>query len=122
MNMERRDATGYLSPRAQEPYWATPLLAGSAPRRHMTRPSRPACIVAIPQQGKVSAGPCTEALFHAILDEDIHRVVAGVTLPNDASVALHERFGFKKVGVFSANGRKFGQYWDVAWFERSLHV
>jgi CspA family cold shock protein len=36
-------------------------------------------------------------------------------LPNDASGALHERFGFRKVGTFSANGRKFGQYWDVAW-------
>jgi hypothetical protein len=63
-----------------------------------------------------------DALFNVILDEDIHRLVAGITLPNDASVALHERRGFKKVGVFSANGRKFVQYWDVAWFERSLHV
>lgn len=63
-----------------------------------------------------------DALFDAILNEDIHRLVAGITLPNDFSVALHERCGFKRVGVFSANGRKFGKYWDVAWFERSLRV
>jgi len=45
-----------------------------------------------------------------------------VTLPNPASVALHERFGFRHVGTFTENGRKFGKYWDVAWFERPLKV
>ncbi len=58
------------------------------------------------------------ALFEAIKSEDIRRIVAGYTLPNPASAALHERFGFKKVGVFTENGRKFGRYWDVAWNER----
>jgi phosphinothricin acetyltransferase len=59
------------------------------------------------------------ALFEAIRGEDIHMVVAGVTLPNDASVRLHERFGFKAAGLFHAVGRKFGQYWDVGWYERA---
>ena len=58
------------------------------------------------------------ALFEALRDEDIHRFVAGYTLPNPASAALHERFGFKTVGIFTENGRKFGRYWDVAWSER----
>jgi phosphinothricin acetyltransferase len=58
------------------------------------------------------------ALFEALRDEDIHRFVAGYTLPNPASAALHERFGFKTVGIFTENGRKFGRYWDVAWNER----
>jgi len=58
------------------------------------------------------------ALFEALRDEDINRYVAGYTLPNPASAALHERFGFKRVGVFSEVGRKFGKYWDVAWNER----
>ncbi len=58
------------------------------------------------------------ALFETLRDEDIHRYVAGYTLPNPASAALHERFGFKRVGVFSEVGRKFGKYWDVAWNER----
>lgn len=57
-------------------------------------------------------------LFDAIAREDVHTVVAGVALPNDASVALHERFGFRPVGVFKAVGRKFDRFWDVAWFQR----
>lgn len=61
-----------------------------------------------------------EALFAAIADEDVHRIVAGVALPNAASIALHERFGFEQVGVFHQVGRKFGQFWDVAWFERPM--
>lgn len=60
------------------------------------------------------------ALFEAIAGEDVYRIVAGVGQPNPASVALHERLGFRQVGVFSSVGRKFGTYWDVAWFERPL--
>ena len=60
------------------------------------------------------------ALFDALSAEDVHRIVAGIGQPNPASVALHERFGFRRVGLFSQVGRKFGQYWDVAWFERPL--
>ena len=60
------------------------------------------------------------ALFESLAGEDIHRIVAGVSQPNPASVALHLRFGFRQVGVFSNVGRKFGEYWDVAWFERPL--
>jgi phosphinothricin acetyltransferase len=62
------------------------------------------------------------ALFDLIAGEDINRIVGGVTLPNPASVALHERFGFRHVGTFTGNGRKFGKYWDVAWFERPLKL
>ncbi len=63
-----------------------------------------------------------EALFELIASEDVHRIVAGYTLPNPASAQLHERFGFKPVGVFSENGFKFGRYWDVAWTERPLRL
>jgi phosphinothricin acetyltransferase len=62
------------------------------------------------------------ALFEAIANEDIRSIVAGYTLPNPASEALHARFGFKPVGVFSEVGRKFGRYWDVAWTERPLRL
>jgi phosphinothricin acetyltransferase len=57
-------------------------------------------------------------LFEMLSGEDVHRFVAGYVLPNAASEALHRRFGFKIVGVFSENGRKFGKYWDVCWVER----
>lgn len=60
------------------------------------------------------------ALFETIADEDIRRIVAGFTLPNPASQALHERFGFKLIGIFHEVGRKFGRYHDVAWNERPL--
>jgi len=58
-------------------------------------------------------------LFELLKGEDIHRFVAVYVLPNAATEALHRRFGFKVVGVFSENGRKFGKYWDVCWAERS---
>jgi phosphinothricin acetyltransferase len=61
-------------------------------------------------------------LIDALKDEDIRRVLAGITLPNDASVALHRRFGFTEVGVFTECGRKFGKYWDVVWMERPLRL
>lgn len=57
------------------------------------------------------------ALFHALREEDVHRAYAGISLPNPGSVALHEKFGFKKAGLYTEQGRKFGKYWDVAWFE-----
>ena len=60
------------------------------------------------------------ALFDAIRDEDVHRAYAGIALPNDASMALHRRFGFVEVGTYREVGRKFGRYWDVTWLERPL--
>ena len=51
---------------------------------------------------------------------DVHRAVAGITLPNPGSFALHRRFGFREIGRFTEQGRKFGRYWDVAWYERAL--
>lgn len=62
------------------------------------------------------------SLFEALRGEDIHRFVAGYALPNPATAAIHARFGFKMVGVFSENGRKFGKYWDVCWVERDASL
>lgn len=60
------------------------------------------------------------ALFDALAAEDPHRAYAGITQPNDASVRLHERFGFRHVGTYAEVARKFGRYWDVAWYEKAL--
>ncbi len=68
--------------------------------------------------GKGIGGHLYAELFEVLRGEDIHRFVAGYALPNAATEALHRRFGFKVVGVFSENGRKFGKYWDVCWVER----
>jgi phosphinothricin acetyltransferase len=60
------------------------------------------------------------ALFEALRGEDLRRACAGITLPNDASVALHRRFGFREVGTHTEVGRKLGRYWDVLLMERPL--
>lgn len=61
------------------------------------------------------------ALFAALANEDVHRAYAGVTLPNEASIRIHKRFGFRQVGVYEEVGRKFGIYHDVVWMEKRLH-
>jgi phosphinothricin acetyltransferase len=61
-----------------------------------------------------------EALFEALATEDVHRAYASIALPNPASIALHERFGFHVVGTYREVGRKFGKYWDVRRFERGV--
>jgi len=60
------------------------------------------------------------ALFDVLADEDLHRAYAGITLPNTASIALHERCGFHAVGTYDEVGRKFGRYWSVGWYEKAL--
>ncbi len=60
------------------------------------------------------------ALFDVLEHEDLHMALAGVTMPNEASQRLHERFGFRPVGVYEQVGRKFGSFWDVAWFQKPL--
>jgi phosphinothricin acetyltransferase len=62
------------------------------------------------------------ALFDALEHEDLNRLLAGITIPNEASIAIHRKFGFTSVGVFSECGRKFDKYWDVVWMERPLRL
>jgi phosphinothricin acetyltransferase len=61
-----------------------------------------------------------EELFKQLQGEDVHRALAGIALPNQASIALHERFGFKRVAHFTEQGRKFDRYWDVGWYEKAM--
>ncbi|MFJ8585884.1 GNAT family N-acetyltransferase [Streptomyces sp. NPDC093595] len=61
-----------------------------------------------------------ERLFEALAGEDVHRAYAGIALPNEASIRLHTRFGFRHAGTFTEVGRKFGRYWDVAWYQKDL--
>jgi phosphinothricin acetyltransferase len=61
-----------------------------------------------------------QRLFDDLRGEDIHRAYAAIAMPNDASVALHRKFGFIEMGTMTEVGRKFGQWWDVLWMERSL--
>ncbi|OIJ67614.1 GNAT family N-acetyltransferase [Streptomyces mangrovisoli] len=74
-----------------------------------------------PDAGRRGIGTLLYAsLFEALADEDLHRAYAGIAQPNEASARLHERFGFRYVGTYREVGRKFGRYWDVAWYEKDL--
>jgi phosphinothricin acetyltransferase len=60
------------------------------------------------------------ALFECLADEPVHVALAGIVLPNDASIALHRRLGFTEVGTFHEYGVKNGQYVSSVWMERLL--
>jgi len=61
------------------------------------------------------------ALFTRLADDDrFHRAFSIIALPNDASIALHERHGFVHRGTLTEAGFKFDQYLDVAYYERAL--
>jgi phosphinothricin acetyltransferase len=61
-----------------------------------------------------------QTLLDALAKEDIHRAFGGIAMPNAASVKLHTAMGFTYVGAYSEVGRKFGKFWDVAWYERAM--
>jgi L-amino acid N-acyltransferase YncA len=59
-------------------------------------------------------------LFRQLVALGYYRAFAGVALPNDASVALHESVGFKAIGVYENVGFKFGAWRDVGWWQKEL--
>jgi L-amino acid N-acyltransferase YncA len=61
-----------------------------------------------------------EALFQLLRLQGFYVAHAGITLPNAASVGLHESFGFRPVGVYPAVGWKFGDWRDVGWWQLPL--
>lgn len=78
-------------------------------------------IYVAPDQGSHGVGAALYAdLFTRLEASDLHRAFAVIALPNDASVAIHERFGFVHRGTLTEAGRKFGRWLDVAYFERPL--
>lgn len=75
------------------------------------------------RQGSVGRGIGTE-LYRALLDDlhqkGLHVVIAGIALPNQASVALHEKLGFRNVARFEQVGWKFNQWIDVGYWQLFL--
>ena len=59
-------------------------------------------------------------LFPLLAGRGFHVALAGITLPNPASVALHEACGFTPVGVYRAIGWKAGAWRDVGWWQLPL--
>jgi L-amino acid N-acyltransferase YncA len=60
-------------------------------------------------------------LFKRLATENIHAIMAGIALPNQSSIVLHERFGMSKVAHFKQVGFKFGQWVDVAYWQKLLN-
>jgi L-amino acid N-acyltransferase YncA len=63
------------------------------------------------------------ALYRALLarlDGRFHSVIGGIALPNAASIALHERLGFRQVACFHEAGHKFGAWVDVGYWQLTL--
>jgi phosphinothricin acetyltransferase len=61
-----------------------------------------------------------QALFQLLILQGFPQCFAGITLPNPASVGLHEAVGFQPVGVYQAVGYKLGGWHDVGWWQRGL--
>ena len=59
-------------------------------------------------------------LFESLRSKGFCNALAIITLPNEASVALHESVGFQSIGVFRRAGWKFGAWQDVAWMQRKI--
>ncbi|NOI82673.1 N-acetyltransferase family protein [Vibrio tubiashii] len=72
-------------------------------------------------KGKGVGSKLYSKLFSSISDFGVHRVLSGIALPNDASIALHKRFGFREIGVFTEYAKKNGQYISSVWLEKALN-
>lgn len=71
------------------------------------------------QRGGVGRG-LYQALLPLLARQGMQVAVAGIALPNDASVALHEAVGFQPVGIFRELGFKRGAWHDVGWWQARL--
>lgn len=60
------------------------------------------------------------ALFSMLRERGVHAAFAGIALPNDASIGLHEAMGFTPVGIYRQVGWKMGSWRDVGWWQRLL--
>lgn len=110
--------------------WLVSELSGAVAGFAFASPFRPREAYALTAETTVYLHPDAvgrglgRALYAQLLGEaserGLHMAVAGITLPNHASVALHEAVGFEPVGVFREVGHKLGAWHDVGWWQRWL--
>ena len=72
------------------------------------------------QVGKGLGTRLYETLIAELKAKSIHTVIGGIALPNAASVALHEKMGYRKVAHYEQVGWKFGKWIDVGYWQRFL--
>ncbi|KGJ93695.1 GNAT family N-acetyltransferase [Colwellia psychrerythraea] len=61
-----------------------------------------------------------QVLFDELKGKNIHSAIGGITLPNEGSVALHEKFGMIKVAHFNEVGWKFNRWLDVGYWQVTI--
>jgi len=76
--------------------------------------------LAVDQGGRGIGSSLYESLIAGLRERRLHAALGGIALPNDASVALHEKFGFKKVAHFTQVGIKFDRWIDVGYWQLLL--
>lgn len=72
-------------------------------------------------QGKGLGSLLYQSLFEQLKLTQMKILIGGITLPNEASVALHEKFGMEKVAHFHEVGFKFDQWLDVGYWQVKLN-
>lgn len=71
-------------------------------------------------QGKGVGSKLYQELFKLLKTQGVVNIFAGITLPNEGSIKLHESLGFTYIGKFMDVGFKQGQWWDVGWWQLQL--
>lgn len=92
---------------------------------HRTREAyQTSCDVAVYVDPKFARQGVGRSLYSALLPQlatrGFHAAYAGIALPNDGSIALHEAMGFAPVGIYREVGWKMGGWRDVGWWQRLL--
>lgn len=70
--------------------------------------------------GKGTGTALYSALIEKLRESDLHSLIAGIALPNQASVILNEKLGFKKVAHYNQVGQKFNTWIDVGYWQLTL--
>jgi len=81
------------------------------------------CDVAVyvdPARARCGIGRALYSKLLPLLSEKHHAAFAGIALPNEASISLHEAMGFTPVGIYREVGWKLGGWRDVGWWQRLL--
>jgi phosphinothricin acetyltransferase len=99
---------GYAS---SQPYRAHPAFAETVEVSIALRPG---------SRGQGVGSALYGDLFGSLAREPVHVALAGIALPNDASVALHRKFGFTEVGTFREYAVKDGRYLSSVWMQRLM--
>lgn len=76
--------------------------------------------VAPDRGGKGIGSSLYRELFARLDQTEVHRIVVGIALPNDGSVAIHRKFGFEDIGIFDEYAFYKGEYRSSLWMQKKM--